>query len=129
MFLKFILLLLTLQGSVAKKPYNPIIGETFHCSWKVPKKSKNTSTNNSNVDSAENDVSPQQQSGGTDGETKLFYCAEQVSHHPPSKSLQNCLFGFFSVTKNLLKLGKYVSIFICASYFFVILKVSNNKQY
>lgn len=71
------------QGSVAKKPYNPIIGETFHCSWKVPKKSKNTSTNNSNVDSAENDVSPQQQSGGTDGETKLFYCAEQVSHHPP----------------------------------------------
>jgi len=21
--------------SIAKKPYNPIIGETFHCSWKV----------------------------------------------------------------------------------------------
>lgn len=28
-----------------------------------------------------------------------------------------CL-AFFSVTQNLLKLGKYVSIFICASYFF-----------
>jgi hypothetical protein len=22
-------------GSTAKKPYNPIIGETFHCSWRV----------------------------------------------------------------------------------------------
>lgn len=25
------------NGSVAKKPYNPIIGEVFHCSWKVPR--------------------------------------------------------------------------------------------
>uniref|UniRef100_A0A8D0AUT5 Oxysterol binding protein like 11 n=1 Tax=Sander lucioperca TaxID=283035 RepID=A0A8D0AUT5_SANLU len=25
------------KGAIAKKPYNPIIGETFHCSWKVPK--------------------------------------------------------------------------------------------
>ncbi|KAJ7322512.1 hypothetical protein JRQ81_018799 [Phrynocephalus forsythii] len=25
------------KGAVAKKPYNPIIGETFHCSWDVPK--------------------------------------------------------------------------------------------
>lgn len=116
--LKFILLLLPLQGSVAKKPYNPIIGETFHCSWKIPKKSKNTSTNNSNIDSSENDISPQQQSGGTDGETQLFYCAEQVSHHPPSKSIENCMYGVFCVLQSLLKLGKYVPIFICASHFF-----------
>ncbi|CAB1449480.1 unnamed protein product [Pleuronectes platessa] len=26
------------KGAIAKKPYNPIIGETFHCSWKVPKR-------------------------------------------------------------------------------------------
>ncbi|XP_064601309.1 oxysterol-binding protein-related protein 11-like, partial [Liolophura sinensis] len=26
------------QGSVAKKPYNPIIGETFHCSWRLSPK-------------------------------------------------------------------------------------------
>ncbi|XP_054335459.1 oxysterol-binding protein-related protein 10 isoform X5 [Pongo pygmaeus] len=25
------------KGALAKKPYNPIIGETFHCSWEVPK--------------------------------------------------------------------------------------------
>lgn len=25
-----------LQGSVAKKPYNPILGETFRCFWVLP---------------------------------------------------------------------------------------------
>ena len=24
------------KGAVAKKPYNPILGESFHCSWAVP---------------------------------------------------------------------------------------------
>ncbi|XP_013408205.1 oxysterol-binding protein-related protein 8 [Lingula anatina] len=38
----------------AKKPYNPILGETFRCCWKHPK---------------------------TDSRT--FYIAEQISHHPP----------------------------------------------
>ena len=37
-----------------KKPYNPIIGETFRCYW----------DHNSNG-------------------SKTFYLAEQVSHHPP----------------------------------------------
>lgn len=37
-----------------KKPYNPIIGETFRCMWLHPKTS-----------------------------SKTFYIAEQVSHHPP----------------------------------------------
>ncbi|XP_029453005.1 oxysterol-binding protein-related protein 8 [Rhinatrema bivittatum] len=41
-----------LQG--LKKPYNPILGETFRCMWLHPK------TN-----------------------SKTFYIAEQVSHHPP----------------------------------------------
>nr|XP_022335054.1 oxysterol-binding protein-related protein 8-like isoform X4 [Crassostrea virginica] len=37
-----------------KKPYNPIIGETFRCFWKHPKTNSRT-----------------------------FYLAEQISHHPP----------------------------------------------
>ncbi|XP_064602023.1 oxysterol-binding protein-related protein 8-like isoform X2 [Liolophura sinensis] len=37
-----------------KKPYNPIIGETFRCYWKHPKTKSRT-----------------------------FYIAEQISHHPP----------------------------------------------
>lgn len=36
-----------------KKPYNPILGETFRCSW------------------------------DHDNGSKTFYIAEQVSHHPP----------------------------------------------
>uniref|UniRef100_T1IZZ7 Oxysterol-binding protein n=1 Tax=Strigamia maritima TaxID=126957 RepID=T1IZZ7_STRMM len=37
-----------------KKPYNPILGETFRCNWKHPETNSRT-----------------------------FYIAEQVSHHPP----------------------------------------------
>ncbi|XP_061178111.1 oxysterol-binding protein-related protein 11-like isoform X2 [Saccostrea echinata] len=75
------------QGSVAKKPYNPIIGETFHCSWKIPKKSQNIS-NNSQLESSVDGVTGSNgidgsQPNGTDGDLKLVYCAEQVSHHPP----------------------------------------------
>ncbi|XP_013420807.1 oxysterol-binding protein-related protein 11 isoform X1 [Lingula anatina] len=50
------------QGSVAKKPYNPIIGETFHCSWDIPQ-TLGDDTQSDNI--------------------RLTYCAEQVSHHPP----------------------------------------------
>ncbi|XP_022099491.1 oxysterol-binding protein-related protein 11-like [Acanthaster planci] len=51
------------KGSIAKKPYNPIIGETFHCSWELPS-----------------------DSGPSDGLTEnshVTFVAEQVSHHPP----------------------------------------------
>ncbi|PAA85385.1 hypothetical protein BOX15_Mlig007113g2 [Macrostomum lignano] len=47
------------RGAAAKKPYNPLIGETFHCSWQIPS------------DSGEN------------SDCLLTYTAEQVSHHPP----------------------------------------------
>ena len=62
------------QGSVAKKPYNPIIGETFHCSWKIP---------------------PDPSGGQGDNDRKPYlmtYCAEQVSHHPPGKMAVIILF-------------------------------------
>lgn len=66
------------QGSVAKKPYNPIIGETFHCSWRLPKKSmgKNEGT------SVDGDIN-QSSVNVADESVQLNYCAEQVSHHPP----------------------------------------------
>ncbi|XP_052215896.1 oxysterol-binding protein-related protein 11-like isoform X3 [Dreissena polymorpha] len=50
------------QGSIAKKPYNPIIGETFHCSWKIPPEDVGTTR---------------------DSPYLMTYTAEQVSHHPP----------------------------------------------
>ncbi|XP_029104343.1 oxysterol-binding protein-related protein 10-like isoform X2 [Scleropages formosus] len=48
------------RGAVARKPYNPLLGETFHCSWEVPR----------------------ERSGPT-GCYRVRFVAEQVSHHPP----------------------------------------------
>uniref|UniRef100_A0A452J248 Oxysterol-binding protein n=1 Tax=Gopherus agassizii TaxID=38772 RepID=A0A452J248_9SAUR len=69
------------KGAVAKKPYNPIIGESFHCSWDVPKdKVKSFRTNSASIVSTD-----QTKEFGQDQSEcyKLRFVAEQVSHHPP----------------------------------------------
>uniref|UniRef100_A0A8C2WQT8 Oxysterol-binding protein n=1 Tax=Cyclopterus lumpus TaxID=8103 RepID=A0A8C2WQT8_CYCLU len=60
------------KGAIAKKPYNPIIGETFHCSWKVPKR-------------PEAPEEPSQESPDLTSQDpyQVRFVAEQVSHHPP----------------------------------------------
>ena len=63
------------QGALAKKPYNPILGETFHCSWKVPGSNPKHAATNSHIDHSS--------TASDDG--KVTFVAEQVSHHPPSK--------------------------------------------
>uniref|UniRef100_A0A8C7IEP2 Oxysterol-binding protein n=1 Tax=Oncorhynchus kisutch TaxID=8019 RepID=A0A8C7IEP2_ONCKI len=55
------------KGAIAKKPYNPIIGESFHCSWKVPRSGEPGSPTTE----------------GENGSYQLRFVAEQVSHHPP----------------------------------------------
>ncbi|KAM6375809.1 oxysterol-binding protein-related protein 10 isoform 1-T1 [Alca torda] len=69
------------KGAVAKKPYNPIIGETFHCSWDVPKdKVKAFRTNGASTVSKD----PAKEFGQDQSTCyKLRFVAEQVSHHPP----------------------------------------------
>ncbi|NXC12923.1 OSB10 protein, partial [Corythaeola cristata] len=69
------------KGAVAKKPYNPIIGETFHCSWDVPKdKVKAFRTNGASTVSKD----PTKEFGQDQSTCyKLRFVAEQVSHHPP----------------------------------------------
>ena len=70
--------LICFQGALAKKPYNPILGETFHCCWKVPCASKpHKTTINSHIEHPSTETD--------DG--KLTFVAEQVSHHPPSEYL------------------------------------------
>lgn len=57
---------------MAKKPYNPILGEIFQCHWDIPDEEKDAEL-------------------VTDGpipwcrRDQLTFIAEQVSHHPPSK--------------------------------------------
>ena len=55
-----------------KKPYNPILGETFRCMWKNPRS--------------------QSSSSGKEGAppSQSFLLAEQVSHHPPISALYAC---------------------------------------
>lgn len=60
------------KSSVAKKPYNPILGEVFRCHWDVPELEKDATL-------------------AADGPVpwcrrdQLTFVAEQVCHHPPSE--------------------------------------------
>lgn len=68
------------KSGVAKKPYNPILGEVFRCHWDLSK------------DEPEG-VSKSSNKPVTDGpvpwcrENQLTFVSEQVSHHPPGKFL------------------------------------------
>ncbi|XP_067891264.1 oxysterol-binding protein-related protein 11 isoform X1 [Heterodontus francisci] len=72
------------KGAIAKKPYNPIIGETFHCSWNVPNNTVNSQSCNTSTQSC---LQKTRSSDGTEGRGQsdyhLRFVAEQVSHHPP----------------------------------------------
>ncbi|KAK5647456.1 hypothetical protein RI129_002348 [Pyrocoelia pectoralis] len=60
------------KSSVAKKPYNPVLGEIFKCHWELP------TSPNSQIDSSLDD-GPVPWAG----RDQLTFVAEQVSHHPP----------------------------------------------
>ncbi|XP_053614682.1 oxysterol-binding protein-related protein 9 isoform X2 [Plodia interpunctella] len=62
------------KSQVAKKPYNPILGEVFRCHWDLD--GSETSSNADKQEVGDGPVpwcSPEQ----------LSFVAEQVSHHPP----------------------------------------------
>lgn len=65
------------QGAVAKKPYNPILGEIFRCYWPIPKGERK----------APNEAALRLQKTGPipySTYDSVTFIAEQVSHHPPS---------------------------------------------
>lgn len=84
------------KSTVAKKPYNPILGEIFQCYWDL---------NRTDIGVEETE----QQSLIADGPVpwchgnQLTFIAEQVSHHPPSK---------FSENRFLPSCGDYSSLII-----------------
>ncbi|XP_059923738.1 oxysterol-binding protein-related protein 9 isoform X3 [Gadus macrocephalus] len=67
------------KGSVAKKPYNPILGEVFYCHWDMP--------NEAAEEPPPPPVAPTEPL--SDGPlpwvspNNVSFVAEQVSHHPP----------------------------------------------
>uniref|UniRef100_A0A182KGX4 Oxysterol-binding protein n=1 Tax=Anopheles christyi TaxID=43041 RepID=A0A182KGX4_9DIPT len=62
------------KSSVAKKPYNPILGEIFQCHWDTP--DQPTGDEASNVEVRDGPVPWCRRD-------QLTFIAEQVSHHPP----------------------------------------------
>lgn len=95
------------KGSVAKKPYNPILGEVFYCHWDLPSEAESpthvvrmffTVSNGTGRMFRSPRVNPWQplffvQETVSEGPVPLCsansvsFVAEQVSHHPPSKCL------------------------------------------
>ncbi|KAM6974161.1 oxysterol-binding protein-related protein 10 isoform 2-T2 [Tautogolabrus adspersus] len=74
------------KGAVAKKPYNPVLGETFHCSWEVPRDKVKPLVRSNQGSSWEPSRGPNnaQQDDDSPGECyRVRFVAEQVSHHPP----------------------------------------------
>ncbi|XP_078074687.1 oxysterol-binding protein-related protein 9 isoform X2 [Mustelus asterias] len=60
------------KGSVAKKPYNPILGEIFKCHWNFPENEMEE-----NAESVAEGPVPEA------SQNSVTFVAEQVSHHPP----------------------------------------------
>uniref|UniRef100_A0A8C6U9C8 Oxysterol-binding protein n=1 Tax=Neogobius melanostomus TaxID=47308 RepID=A0A8C6U9C8_9GOBI len=71
------------KGAVAKKPYNPILGETFHCSWDVPRDKVKTGNRTNNPACAQGLGRGLNNVGDDSGPYRVQFVAEQVSHHPP----------------------------------------------
>ena len=72
------------KSSIAKKPYNPILGETFRCHWKPPSKTNSSTQSVMNTESfrCSNEIAKESALPEC-GPDELTFIAEQVSHHPP----------------------------------------------
>lgn len=69
------------KGQLAKKPYNPIIGETFQCSYYVP---KSMELNDAfDLDTRTNVQTSSTSAPNSSTHYRIRYASEQVSHHPP----------------------------------------------
>ncbi|XP_056597449.1 oxysterol-binding protein-related protein 10 isoform X2 [Triplophysa dalaica] len=75
------------KGAVTKKPYNPMLGETFHCSWEVQRDQiRPLGSQTHPVGSAERETntrSVQEALRAGPDCCRVRFVAEQVSHHPP----------------------------------------------
>lgn len=76
------------KGGVAKKPYNPILGENFHCSWSVPRDRVRSLRTGNRTGPGSAPTGPtsslhQQRTETNPDCYQVRFVAEQVSHHPP----------------------------------------------
>ncbi|XP_072173364.1 oxysterol-binding protein-related protein 9-like [Diadema setosum] len=91
------------KGSVAKKPYNPILGETFQCYWDIK------------GERAEDAVKNEVRDGPVPwaGSDQVSFIAEQVSHHPPiSAFYAECLDKQMSINGHIWTKSKFLGLSI-----------------
>ncbi|XP_028834941.1 oxysterol-binding protein-related protein 10 isoform X2 [Denticeps clupeoides] len=69
------------KGAVAKKPYNPILGESFRCTWDVPRDRVRPLRTQAPAPPPASGEQGRMADGA--GCYHLRFVAEQVSHHPP----------------------------------------------
>nr|VZI46803.1 unnamed protein product [Spirometra erinaceieuropaei] len=108
------------RDKIAKKPYNPIIGEVFHCSWRIPKGACEVS---------EPQTNPADTAVDADHYT-LSYCAEQVSHHPPVSAFRFvCPEADMELTASIHTQSRFQGISVCVSMLGkVILRLREHKE-
>ncbi|BHF59893.1 Oxysterol-binding protein-related protein 11 [Sparganum proliferum] len=108
------------RDKIAKKPYNPIIGEVFHCSWRIPKGACEVS---------EPQTNPTDTAVDADHYT-LSYCAEQVSHHPPVSAFRFvCPEADMELTASIHTQSRFQGISVCVSMLGkVILRLREHKE-
>eukprot|EP00057_Strongylocentrotus_purpuratus_P011709 XP_011666183.1 PREDICTED: oxysterol-binding protein-related protein 9 isoform X3 [Strongylocentrotus purpuratus] len=91
------------QSSVAKKPYNPILGETFQCYWDLK--------GDSPAESVKNEV-PEGPVPWA-GSDQVSFMAEQVSHHPPiSAFYAECPDKQMSISGHIWTKSKFLGLSI-----------------
>lgn len=78
------------NSAVAKKPYNPILGEMFRCHWDVPGVTNVESESSNDNNTVEKNLdtyafNEEENPLPWTNPDQLIFLAEQVSHHPPSK--------------------------------------------
>lgn len=126
------------KSSLAKKPYNPILGEIFRCHWQLDQASAGQHNDNNTRSSSEvtsNYCSSKGAAAGADDEMQqLTFVAEQVSHHPPvsafyaenkEKGISCCAHiytkskylglsvGVHNIGKGVINLHKHNETYVC----------------
>ncbi|XP_036394255.1 oxysterol-binding protein-related protein 10 [Megalops cyprinoides] len=71
------------KGAVAKKPYNPVLGESFHCSWEVPRDKVRPVRTNTSASAIREPARAEPCGPEANDCYRVRFVAEQVSHHPP----------------------------------------------
>ncbi|KAJ8040051.1 Oxysterol-binding protein-related protein 9 [Holothuria leucospilota] len=93
------------KGSIAKKPYNPLLGEEFYCLWDIEPDEDQKNQNELVTDGPVPWATPHQ----------VVFLAEQVSHHPPiSAFYAECADKLMEFNAHIWTKSKFLGLSIAA---------------